>query len=949
MQPNSKKEVSCKALEPIFQYARLKNVELNLLLEGVAYEPSYLLNKHERIEWWVYCKIIANSRACFSSIDFENMGVNFIKRESYFEAVLLAFFFFTSNKFIKLLYKKLFQLGSSMFTCLKGDIESLGPNRIKAIVYLEEGYDFCPELFFITKGVWEQLGKEIGQKGIKVDLNVTPEKTVMNVTWNKEDFLIKIKRSISWLFNLRKALVAFTDSHQELVNQYEKLEQSRNLLFKQTTQLKTAHEISTSIRQSLDINDTLQTIVEILIKEAGFSSASIHLLKDMEDKNIDIKIQAGEKTKLISKLQKELIINEKIIGEMVVYPKPGVDYREVDELLKHLFPVINIAIHDALVLRTITDYKDNLEQKVANRTVELQKARDQLADTNMLLKESQQIQNHFFANISHEFRTPLTLILGPAKQLLQGSKDEGTKSAADLIHRSAKKLNRLVDELLDISKIESGEMKLNAHEENVVSLVKEIALSFYPLAERKKIDFKFISDEDEIIAFMDKNKFEKILNNVLSNAFKFTPEGGTVEIEIKASAKSPPKEGTFQPKADKPLVYKSVSSPPMEGRGVGSNGFAIISIRDTGIGIPKDQLDKIFDRFYQIDGSHTREQEGTGIGLALTKELINLHKGKIEVESEESKGSIFKLIFPLGRDHLNPNEICEREQDKDYDKALTNAEFEDFIAIKNENRTDIESVVKPALPTLQIVEDNSDVRKYIKTILEHHYQILEAKDGEEGLNKAFDSTSGGPDLIITDVMMPKLDGFQLCSKLKADSRTSHIPIIMLTAKATIHDKIEGLETGADDYIMKPFEADELKARIKNLLEQRNRLHEHFRKQGLINIEDKNITSVDKQFLQKAVSIINEHISDTLFGVEVLAEDMAVSRSLLLKKTEALIGESPNELIRRIRLEKAANLLKHNSGNISEIALKVGFSNPSYFAEAFKKQFGVSPSQYHSKS
>lgn len=565
------------------------------------------------------------------------------------------------------------------------------------------------------------------------------------------------------------------------------------------------------------------------------------------------------------------------------------------------------------------------------------------------LHEIDEIKNNFFANISHEFRTPLTLILGPAKQLLEGSKDERTKSAADLIHRSAKKLNRLVDKLLDISKIESGEMKLKACTENLVSLVRDITLPFSPLADRKKINFRLNCDESEIIAYIDKNKFEKILNNVLSNAFKFTPEGGTVDVTIRPTPRpshggdnTPSKERSLSPleRGTKGVCHDSSST----------NGFVEISIRDTGIGIPQDQLDKIFNRFYQVDGSHTRDQEGTGIGLSLTKELIELHKGKIEVESEESKGSVFNLIFPLGKAHLTPDEICEQEQDKGKEEARTNAELEKFIVLKNENKNEkLIEISSSEKPTLLIADDNSDVRKYIRTILERHYQILEAKDGEEGLNKAFESASGGPDLIITDIMMPKLDGFQLCIKLKTDSRTSHIPIIMLTAKATMHDKINGLETGADDYIMKPFEADELKARIKNLLEQRKRLHEHFRKQGLIDIEDKNITSVDKQFLQKAVSIIKEHISDTLFGVEILAEDMAVSRSLLLKKTEALIGESPNELIRRIRLEKAANLLNHNSGNISEIALEVGFSNPSYFAEAFKKQFGVSPSQYHSKS
>jgi signal transduction histidine kinase/ligand-binding sensor domain-containing protein/AraC-like DNA-binding protein len=553
------------------------------------------------------------------------------------------------------------------------------------------------------------------------------------------------------------------------------------------------------------------------------------------------------------------------------------------------------------------------------------------------LHEVDEMKSKFFTNISHEFRTPLTLILGPSKQLSEELKDERTKIKADLIHRSANKLNRLVDELLDFSKIEAGEMKLKACPVNLVLVVKEIVLSFQSLAERKQITFKFNCNDNEIIAYLDKNKVEKIIANVLSNAFKFTPEGGKVAVEVQTSPKSSPKERTF----------KDELSPPGRGtEGVGTTkGFAEISIRDTGIGIPQNKIDKIFDRFYQVDSSHTREHEGTGIGLALTKELVELHKGKIEVESEEGKGSTFRLIFPFGKEHLKPEEICEEEieKSKEYEKGRLIPELDEFLEKKVEQMVDVELSEKPSL---LIVEDNPDVRKYISMILENHYQIFEAKDGEEGLNISFEQI---PDLIISDIMMPKLDGFQMCSKIKTDSRTSHIPIIMLTAKATMIDKISGLEIGADDYIMKPFEAEELKARIKNLLEQRKRLHEHFRKYGLVELEEKNITSLDKQFLQNVIVIINEHISDTDFGVERLAEDVFVSRSLLLKKIEALIGETPNELIRGIRLNRAAKLIENNLRNISEIALEVGFSNPSYFAECFKKQFGVAPTQYHRKS
>ena len=547
------------------------------------------------------------------------------------------------------------------------------------------------------------------------------------------------------------------------------------------------------------------------------------------------------------------------------------------------------------------------------------------------LHEVDELKSRFFTNISHEFRTPLTLILGPAKQLLESINNNEAKDKLNLIHRSAKKLNRLVDELLDISKIESGEMKLKACPINLVSAVNEIALSFYSLAERKRISFKLNSNEDELIVYIDKSKLDKILSNVLSNAFKFTPEGGKVEVEIKCQAE---------------LVSASSVQHKIPKR-VRNDNFVEICIRDTGIGIPQDHLDKIFDRFYQVDGSHTREHEGTGIGLSLTKELVELHKGKIEVESEEGKGSTFRILFILGKEHLKPEEICEEECGKEYeyekDKEKIMPELDEFLEKKSEHKVDIELSDNP---TLLIVEDHPDVRKYICTILGSQYRIFEAIDGEEGLAKAFECI---PELIISDIMMPRLDGFQMCSKLKTDSRTSHIPIIMLTAKATMQDKISGLEIGADEYIMKPFEAEELKARIKNLIEQRKRLHEHFRKYGLVEIEEKNITPVDQKFLQNAVSLINKHISEAEFGVEELANDMAVSRSLLFKKTEALLGESPSEFIKRTRLNKAAKLIEKNHGNISEIALEVGFNNPSYFAECFKKQFGVAPSQYHNVS
>ena len=267
-----------------------------------------------------------------------------------------------------------------------------------------------------------------------------------------------------------------------------------------------------------------------------------------------------------------------------------------------------------------------------------------------------------------------------------------------------------------------------------------------------------------------------------------------------------------------------------------------------------------------MDGSHTREQEGTGIGLSLTKELVELHKGKIEVESEEGKGSTFRISIPLGTDHLKPEEICELESDK-----LESYQFENTLIVSPENKinsVDTDAIIQTDKPLLLIVEDNYDVRNYIKDNLNSGYRIMEAIDGEDGWNKSIDNI---PDLIVSDVMMPKMDGFELCKKLKTDERTSHIPVILLTAKAAKQDKIEGYEIGADEYLMKPFEPDELRVRIKNLINQRIKLHEHFKNKGILEVDETKITSVDKKFLQKAFEIINQNISDTTFGVEALAE------------------------------------------------------------------------------
>lgn len=914
MSATTEKEVSCKPLPLIINAAQKKNIELSKILDGIPYELSYLLNKHKRIEWRELCKLISNIKSFFTIKEFIELGKEYVEKESYIEGFILFSMLSSSNKLSSKLKNKLLKGGYSiirpLYSCVNNQISFIEKNKTHLKIDVLPGYSHCPEIFYMSVGVLEKLGSKVAKKGFKLDFTLTETGGIYEISWEDVGYINRIKSWLRWLFNIEKAFVDLTESHNELFNQFQKLEQSEKLLQNQTTQLKTAYEIAKSIRQSLDLNKTLTVITNTLFIEANFASVRIKLFKDADGKDLNIESFSGTDLQNIGRIIKPIIIDKLEIGELSIFPKTGANIPDVEELMNYLMPIINISIHDSLILQTVTDYKNNLEEKVEQRTSELQSYQTKLS-------EIIELQNRFFTNISHEFRTPLTLILGPANQILEKSNDEELKENAKTIYRSALKLNTLANQLLDISRIEAGKMQLKTFEQNFGPVMEEIVSSFQSFAESKNIALKLDLKAKEIPIYLDRDKFEKIMNNLLSNAIKFTPSGGSVIVEVKHLP-------------DTKLIE--------------------INVSDTGIGIPKIHLDRIFDRFYQVDNKLTREYEGTGVGLSLTKELVELHKGKISVESEEGKGSVFTVYLLLGKDHLLSEEIKENIKDN-FDENNLDEEFEQIIAESISDRKKFYSEVKyeseasSNLPSLLIVEDNAEVRKYIINILKEYYRMIEASNGEDGLRVSLEQI---PDLIISDIMMPKIDGFQLCRKLKADTRTSHIPLILLTAKTTIHDKLEGLETGADDYIMKPFESAELKARIKNLLLQRKRIHEHYKMHGMFEIVEEKITSVDKKFLQNVFDTINNHFSESSFSVEILAEKLFMSRSLLHKKLIALLGEPPVEIIKSVRLNKAAKLIEQNSGNITEIAYDVGFSDSSYFAACFKKQFGQSPSGYHSQ-
>jgi signal transduction histidine kinase/AraC-like DNA-binding protein len=522
------------------------------------------------------------------------------------------------------------------------------------------------------------------------------------------------------------------------------------------------------------------------------------------------------------------------------------------------------------------------------------------------IKELDQLKSRFFANISHEFRTPLTLILAPLEKKLKEAHTREEKADFSLIHRSASRLLTLVNQLLDLSRLEAGTLKLNMKHTDLGKFVTTITSQFASIADSKKINFQ-VNLSETIELFIDHDKLEKIVTNLLSNAFKFTPAHGTITLSIQTGSSNE----TFP------------------------DGYAEIIVSDTGKGIAARHLDNIFDRFYQVDNSAIRESEGAGIGLALTKELVELHKGTIAVLSEVGKGTTFIVHLPLGFLHLKADELTLEAHPMNQPPEYAEFEQEENSSLKSDATTE----------KILVIEDNADLRQFIRSELSKTFSVLEAADGEEGLASAFEHI---PTLIITDLMMPKRDGLQLCAILKNDERTSHIPVILLTAKADVETKLQGLQTGADEYIPKPFNLEELNVRITNLIEIRNRLREKYMHKLALRPAEIKVESVDERFLKNIMQVVEAHISDSAFGVEQFAYETGMSQAQLYRKLHALTGFTPNELVRDMRLQRAADLFQQHAGNVADVAYQVGFNNLSYFAKCFKEKFAESPSQFLSR-
>jgi signal transduction histidine kinase/DNA-binding response OmpR family regulator len=554
-----------------------------------------------------------------------------------------------------------------------------------------------------------------------------------------------------------------------------------------------------------------------------------------------------------------------------------------------------------------------VENKKINKTLQA-KNEEILAERNKTFemaekaREATETKFRFFTNISHEFRTPLTLILAPVEEILsaKGALPGPVRKDLQLVRKNALRLLRLVNQLMDFRKIESGKIEVNATENDLIAFLRDIMLPFQPTANQRRIDFRLVTQTSRMPLWFDTDMMDKVFFNLLSNAFKFTPDGGRIHLHVLADAPA---------------------------------GAATITVTDTGVGMAPEEADRAFEIFYQGKRAKAR---GTGLGLPLTQEFVELHQGKITLVSQPDEGTTFTIALPLGKAHFREEELATEkaewlptnplavEEEKNESPAQPSGDAEERLPVEREH-------------SVLVIEDNEGLRNFLEDKLKPAFGIIAAADGTRGMQEAFKRV---PDVIICDIMLPDTDGLKVTSTLKADLRTSHIPVILLTAKSTAEQQIEGMQTLADLYLTKPFNVQVLTENIRSLLANRAILRNHYR--GEVTPDPKvagALSVLDKKFVNDFRAVIEAKLADASLTVDSLSRDMGLSRIQLYRKVKALLGSTVNDYIQTVRLHKACHRLQQPGVTITEVAYGVGYSSPAYFATAFKARYGLSPSEY----
>ncbi|WP_230981376.1 hybrid sensor histidine kinase/response regulator transcription factor [Echinicola salinicaeni] len=618
---------------------------------------------------------------------------------------------------------------------------------------------------------------------------------------------------------------------------------------------------------------------ENILQTAVVDSSNVRIIKQQTDKIIDQQDNIIRQRDRIN-IQMEIYKNQRTF--LFVFG------------LTLLIAIISLIY----IFKSLRD-KQEINEELKNKNKEVSEQKDKVLELSQKAEKATQQKFEFFTNISHEFRTPLTLIQAPVEDLLKNKEAAPFKPDLLLIRKNSMRLLRLVNQLMDLRKLDSSKMFVKAAEHEIIPFLEEIMSSFKKLAMQNGITFKLIADDRNIKLWFDPMMLDKVMFNLLSNAFKFTHEKGSIIIKVEQNALA---------------------------------NEVLIKVEDTGEGMSKESVKHIFDRFYQGENF---SQSGSGLGLALSKDLIELHHGYIKVESQPGEGTNFTVHLKNGKAHFNSSEIIEGEFQQYFSEESIS--FEDFEPVPIvEDSTDSKE------NTILVIEDEKPIRDYLCKQLGKYFNIIQAENIETGIGKALDQV---PDLITIDLMLQQKNGFDIVKALKNDIRTSHIPIIVITAKKGIEERIKGIKLGIDDYITKPFSFELVLERIKMLLANRQKLREHYIHELPVENTAQTKQSPDKKFVSNFTSLVEKNISNSQFGVNEICQEMGLSRGQLYRKLKSLLGYSVNDYINKVRLKKAKHLLLTENSPIADIAFQVGFTTSAYFSTAFKNHFGITPSEF----
>jgi len=776
------KEVSCKALDPFFGELRRRGVREDLLVRGMPYSVAQLRNKHERIDWEVFRQVMTNAAEVLRPEDFVELGSSGLRSPFVRAFVVIGRLLFTPRDFYRWVANSTSGVGSMMFTCLHCALEEPDESHVRISLTMTEGYEPCPQLFLFIQGGFTEIPCLLGLPRAEVVMKPVAGGARYDVVHPVGGgALASVRRAVMWPFTVQAAARELKDAHATLQSRYFELERARSKLALQATKLQAAHSISQVIRGDLALDATLPAVARALVGVAGYEAAEVSV--SVELAGMHLQRSVAERTPPSSEpIIRPLEVAGQRIGLVRVWVRAGADREERVELLDFVLPTLAMALHDAVSYTVLGSYGQRLEQRVVERTQELESARDTLADTVARLEQAQAARDRIFANINHEIRTPLSLVLlavGDLKERLGKRLDDQSERELQHIELGARKLLRLVDELLLLAAGQEHKLQLERAGCDLAQLLTVVVVGWRLAAEAEGIALSYAGPE-RCMRRLDPVAIERVVTNLISNAIKFTPRGGRVDVELREAG-------------DETHVL----------------------VRDTGVGIDDELKARLFGRFEQGKPSPRGASRGSGIGLSLVKELVEAHRGRVTVETPPGGGALFHVILPTEE----PEPIAAAAYDR---RPLLQPS--DFNVERADEPQMLESP-QSASATVLVAEDDPELRRALGRLLQRDYRVLLAPDGATALKLAQEHL---PDLLVSDVNMPGLDGLELTRRFRALTGNRLAPVLLLTAFADVEDRLSGFDAGAVDYIVKPFEPAELRARVRSQLALRGlalKLHE----------------------------------------------------------------------------------------------------------------------------